>query len=91
VFVVLLALGVAALSRQTALEFPDAQPGDTGRAVRAWYAERRGISSTAGVSAGQGREGDRVADLERLASLHERGSLTDAEFVAEKAALTNSG
>ena len=33
--------------------------------------------------------GDRVADLERLASLHDRGSLTDEEFVAEKAALTN--
>jgi hypothetical protein len=92
VFVVLLGLGVAALSRQTAHEFPDAQAGDTSRAVRAWYAERRGssIASTAGTPVVQRREGDRVADLERLASLHDRGSLTDAEFMAEKAALTNS-
>jgi hypothetical protein len=89
-FIVLLAIGVAALSRQTAQEFPDAQAGDTMRAVRAWYAERRGSSNAAGVSAAQAQDSDRVADLERLASLHDRGSLTDAEFVAEKAALTNS-
>jgi ABC-type multidrug transport system fused ATPase/permease subunit len=91
-FVVLLALGVVALTRQTAHEFPEAQAGDTMRSVRAWYAERRGssISSTAGTSTVQGSEGDRVADLERLASLHDRGSLTDAEFAAEKAALTNA-
>ena len=52
-FIVLLGLGVAALSRQTAREFPEAQAGDTSRAVRAWYAERRGasISSAAAVSA----------------------------------------
>jgi hypothetical protein len=89
-FVVLLAVGVAALSRQAAQEFPDAQAGDTMRAVRAWYAERRGSSSAASVSAAPAPDGDRVADLERLASLHDRGSLTDAEFVAEKAALKSS-
>ena len=90
IFIVLLALGVAALRRQTANEFPDAQAGDTARAVRAWYAERRGApSARAAVSAGQPDPSDRVADLERLASLHERGSLTDEEFVAEKAALTS--
>jgi hypothetical protein len=90
-FIVLLALGVAALRRQTALEFPEARAGDTARAARAWYAERRGVStsSTAGVSAVQRDPSDRVAGLERLASLHDRGSLTDEEFVAEKAALTN--
>ena len=90
IFIVLLALGVAALSRQTAQEFPDAQAGDTARSVRAWYAERRGVSTstTAGGSAVAPDQSDRVADLERLASLHDRGSLTDEEFVAEKAALT---
>ncbi len=90
VFIVLLALGVAALSRQTDQEFPDAQAGDTMRAIRAWNAERRGSSTSAGISAAPAQDGDRVADLERLASLHDRGSLTDAEFVAEKAALTHS-
>lgn len=91
IFIVLLGLGVAALRRQTGHEFPEAQIGDTARLIRAWYAERRGVStsSTAGVPAGQGPDGDRVAGLERLASLHDRGSLTDEEFVAEKAALTH--
>jgi hypothetical protein len=90
-FIVLLGFGVAALSRQTAGEFPEAQAGDTARSVRAWYAERRGAStaSTAAVSAVV--QSDRVADLERLALLHDRGSLTDEEFVAEKAALTSGG
>jgi hypothetical protein len=90
IFIVLLALGVEALRRQAAHEFPDAQAGDTARALRAWYAERRGAStsSTASVSAVAPDQKDRVADLERLASLHDRGSLTDEEFVAEKAALT---
>jgi hypothetical protein len=88
-FVVLVAVGVAALSRQTAQEFPDAQAGDTMRALRSWYAERRG-ASISGTPSSSAPEGDRVADLERLASLHDRGSLTDAEFVAEKAALSSN-
>ena len=59
--------------------------------LRAWYAQRRGSPiATDSVSSVRGPGGDRVADLERLASLHDRGSLTDEEFVAEKAAL-NSG
>jgi hypothetical protein len=90
VFIVLLALGVAGLRLQTGEEFPEAQAGDTMRAVRAWYAQRRGgsTSSAADVPAVGRGQSDRVAGLERLASLHDRGSLTDEEFVAEKAALT---
>lgn len=93
VFIVLLALGVAALGRQTAQEFPEAQSGDTARSVRAWYAQRGGvaISSAAAGAAVQGHQGDRVAGLERLASLHDRGLLTDEEFTAEKAALKEGG
>jgi hypothetical protein len=90
-FIVLLAVGVAALSRQTASEFPDAQAGDTARAVRAWYAERRGASTANAAAVSAVVQSDRVADLERLALLHDRGSLTDEEFVAEKAALTGGG
>ncbi len=88
-FIVLLGLGVHTLRRQTAREFPDAQPGDSGRAIRAWYAARRRpvapVVATAGAGAGSGR----VAELERLASLHDRGSLSDEEFAAEKATLRN--
>ena len=84
-FIVLLGLGVHALRRQTAREFPDAQAGDTMRAVHAWNAQRRQPAgpdpTTLPVSGG------RVAELERLAQLHDHGSLTDAEFAAQKAVL----
>jgi hypothetical protein len=36
-----------------------------------------------------GGNGSRVAALERLALLHDRGALTDAEFAAEKAGLVD--
>lgn len=83
-FVVLLGLGVHALGRQTAREFPEAQAGDVGRAAREWYATRRPPTSP---GPGHGRE--RVAELERLSALHDHGSLTDEEFAAEKAVLMN--
>jgi hypothetical protein len=86
-FIVLLGLGVDALRRQTAREFPGAQAGDTGRAVRALFSERRRGAAPAAALAGSGGAGGRVVELERLAELHDRGSLTDEEFAAEKAAL----
>jgi hypothetical protein len=87
VFVVLLALAVAALRRQTMREFPDAQPGDTMRSIRTLYGAPGGTGEhDAAVPAS--RNGGHVAELERLAKLHTSGSLTDAEFAAEKAMLT---
>jgi hypothetical protein len=86
-FIVLLALGVQALRRQAARECPDAQAGDTVRAIRAWNARRRQPSEPVATAIPAGHNGGRVADLERLAQLHARGSLTDAEFAAEKAVL----
>ncbi|HEX8854251.1 MAG TPA: hypothetical protein VF752_01525 [Thermoleophilaceae bacterium] len=41
-FAVLIVLGVELLRRQTAREFPDAQPGDTAARIRRSFAERRG-------------------------------------------------
>ncbi len=84
---VLLVLGVEALRRQTAREFPDAQAADTIRSIRALYG-RRPATPTVPPIAG-GANGGRVSELERLALLHDRGSLTDAEFAAEKAVLMN--
>jgi hypothetical protein len=84
---VLLVLGVTALRRQTAREFPDAQSGDTMQAIRA----RRHDATPAAVSPTVAPNGGRVAELERLAVLHQHGSLTDEEFAAEKAVLQNSG
>jgi hypothetical protein len=86
-FIVLLALGVTALRRQTAREFPEAQAGDAGRSAREWYSGRR---QPAGPGTATRHNGEHVAELERLSALHDHGSLTDEEFAAEKAVLMNS-
>jgi hypothetical protein len=91
-FIILIALGVRALRRQTAAEFPEAQHGDTSRAMHDWYSGRRAPApapSAAPVPVHAGGNGGRVAELERLASLHDHGALTDEEFAAEKAVLMN--
>jgi hypothetical protein len=98
-FAILLALGIHALRGMTAREFPDAQSGDATRSIREWYAARRHSTlsaiSTARSGAGSGRGGPgqdtRIGDLERLASLHDRGVLTDEEFRAQKTALLQHG
>jgi hypothetical protein len=87
-FALLLTLGVHTLRRQTTSEFPDAQPGDATLSIRNWNADRQQPATPA--LAIDGANGGHVAELERLAKLHDNGSLTDAEFAAEKAALHNS-
>ena len=77
-------LGVAALRRQTAEEFPDAVPGTTRAALRN---AGEALRSRQPVAAGN----THVADLERLSSLHDRGSLSDEEFANEKSALLANG
>ena len=83
----LLVLGIEALRRKTAEEFPDAQPGDAMAAIRSWYAARQ---QPAPAIAAPGPNGGRVDALERLATLHDSGALTDAEFASEKATLIHS-
>jgi hypothetical protein len=87
-FAILLVVGVEALRRQTAREFPEAQAGDTMRSIRAWNAGRHAATPAASAAPAAGNSG-RVAELERLARLHDSGSLTDTEFAAEKAVLMN--
>lgn len=89
-FIVLLALGVHALRRQTAREFPDAPSGTGGRSGPAWYSGRRFAPAVAVPDAGRVHNGERVSDLERLSSLHDHGALTDEEFATEKAGLLHS-
>ena len=114
-FAILLGLGVEALRRKTAREFPDAQLGDATHALREWYLARRHSTAAAvsslrasvapapagaggggggGAAGAGGRDGGgadtRITDLERLASLHDRGALTDEEFRAQKTALLRS-
>ncbi len=73
-----LAVGVELLRRQTAREVPSpAAPDPVGALKRT-------------VGRGRSRSGaeDRVAKLERLARLHDEGALSDEEYAAEKAALS---
>ncbi len=92
---ILLALGIRALSGITAREFPDAQLGEFAHAIRAWLSARRhsrhsilsAISPSRSAVVAGGAGSTRIADLERLANLHDRGALTDEEFRAHKAML----
>jgi len=68
-------LGLEALRRQTAREFPDAEPKDLSEAFGAFVGRleaRRGTDSAA-------------AELERLAELRRQGLLDEAEFTTAKA------
>jgi hypothetical protein len=90
-FALLVALGVYLLRELTVREFPDAQPGDTAARMRHWYANvraHRGAGAGAAVATADAGNGSRVEMLERLASLHERGALSDEEFAKEKQQLT---
>jgi Short C-terminal domain len=85
---VLGAIGIEALRRIVIREFPDATERDLGHRLhgawtRAWAGVRREPAPTPAPHASLGR----YAALDQLASLHDRGALTDQEFAAEKAAL----
>jgi hypothetical protein len=81
ILIALLALGVEALRRQTAREFPNASRGDAMQSLRERWAAMRSGSARPTETTG----GDRFTDLERLAALHDSGVLDDAEFKAQKA------
>ena len=92
VMIALAVVGMEALRRQTAEEFPDAHAGEAGFSVSATVRRARAVvtrdrdhNGQTGSSAAPAS--DRVGQLERLAALHARGALSDEEFAAEKAAL----
>jgi hypothetical protein len=103
VIIGLFVLGMVLLRRETAREFPAAQGGDAVAGVRGFAAKtgesigrgvtsaRTAVASTAAKRGGGGGGADaeevRYAKLEKLASLRDRGVLTDEEFAAQKAAL----
>ena len=96
-------IGVLALRRQTAAEFPSASTAELGARTRAagervWQTLRGGgsavrgrvssaIAERGGAGSGAAASGDRLARLERLVALRDAGALTDEEFAAEKAAV----
>jgi len=82
---VLGAIGIEALRRIVAREFPDATERDLGGHLSgglrsAYHGVRHGTPPEAAADA-------RYSSLERLASLHDRGAISDDEFAAEKASL----
>jgi hypothetical protein len=90
----LVMLGVQALRRQTAEEFPDVTASATrasmqaaaGRAQRVVFGARGG-----GNGAPASAEDERVGQLERLARLHDTGALSDDEYAAEKSVVLANG
>jgi hypothetical protein len=90
VLIVLAFAGMAALRRQVAAEFPEAERGAT-RAVLQGHATRA-------VRAAQGTRRrpapvptQPVEQLERLATLHDHGALSDEEFAAQKTLVLANG
>jgi hypothetical protein len=89
VMIALVLLGVAALRRQTADEFPNASREDAARRRRErlsrFTAGLRGRGpADAGTTAGTAGEAPRIEQLERLARLKETGALDPSEFEREK-------
>lgn len=89
VFLALALFGTWLLRKQVIAEFPDARSGETMAALRGrveTFRERRDRSHTSGAGNGGGVS----EQLERLAALRERGSITDEEYQSAKAVLFGS-
>jgi Short C-terminal domain len=84
VMIGLAALGVHALRRQTAEEFPDAHAGG-GVGVAARLTRRAATGRGPAAGNGSPPADPRLERLERLSDLHDRGALSDQEYAAEKA------
>jgi hypothetical protein len=93
-FTVLGFLGAHVLRGQIAEEFPDAEPVSMRAAisehVHSWEQRVRGARVAMAPAAGTGGL-SKAAELERLASLHDRGALTDDEYAAAKRDLLSPG
>jgi hypothetical protein len=81
ILIALLALGVEALRRQTAREFPNASRAEAMRSLRRRWAAMRSRGDHPTRTNGS----ERLSELERLGALHKSGVLDDAEFKAQKA------
>ena len=92
-FAALLAFGVTMLRRETAMEYPGIERGQT------LQGSKTAPAPSATEVAGDGGSDHpayvvssaRVDSLERLAGLHDRGAITDDEYLAEKTLVMNNG
>jgi Short C-terminal domain len=84
VFLALALFGTAVLRRQTEREFPDARPGDASRALRAWWATRRGrdVEGANGAATGGASTADQ---LRQLTELRADGAISDDEYQRARA------
>jgi hypothetical protein len=89
VFTVLAVLGVEALRRQVSREYPDVSRADSAALMRGGWDRVRGSFHAHPRSEAPG-DRDRLAELDRLADMHARGVITDAEFAAKKAEILAS-
>jgi hypothetical protein len=88
------AIGVEALRRQTAREFPVAEAGASAAGISSLVGRLRGRAAEepdGGRGPSEAHGGKQVDGLERLAGLHASGSLTDEEFAVAKAQLLAHG
>lgn len=85
VFFALAMLGTEVLRRQTAVEFPDARPGDATTAIKLRWRAMRGRSQN--PSADASVNGDLANQLARLSALQRDGAITVEEYDAAKAKL----
>jgi hypothetical protein len=89
ILAVLLAAGTELIRRQILRENPEAAPSDLGTRMK----ERAGgfrAGHGGGTAPAPNRGTQRVEDLERLATLHRGGDLSDAEYATAKAELLGS-
>jgi Short C-terminal domain len=84
-FAALIALGVTMLRRETAVEFPGIERG---QALRDFREHRRRPRSEESAST---QVMPRLDSLERLATLRDRGAITDDEYQAEKTLVMSGG
>ena len=92
ILMILGAIGIEALRRVAVRDFPDHTERDLGhrmhQSITRTFASARSPSHQSPPPAvATSPAASRYADLERLASLHDKGILTDAEFNAEKSAV----
>lgn len=87
----LVILGVQALRRQTAEEFPEATADATRAALQGAADRAKIVFGARRADVPDSTEHGRLEQLERLAHLHDTGALDDDEFAAEKSVVLANG
>lgn len=81
-------IGIEALRRIVQREFPDVTERDLGHRLHgAWSRAYGSVRHGSAPAPAPHPEAGRYAALEQLATLHDRGALSDKEYAAEKSAL----